>query len=101
MTRVSWETCDDCHDLGRIHVSHAELLADPIGTWRQMWSSTAVAVRWFDHPCDGPNSTRAWAVFGPWGVDEVAHSCLQESHRITPEEAVAALGDLAGGKVAT
>lgn len=92
-----WETCSDCREVGSIHVSRAELEADPIGTWRYLWRLDGVAVRWHDHPCDAVHDPaspderywpRAWAVFGEWGVEEVGHVDMQESHRITPEEAV-------------
>jgi hypothetical protein len=62
-----------------------------------LWRDDSVAIRWHDHPCDAqhdPGSAgpgywpKAWAVFGPWGVDEVGHLHMQESERIAPEEAV-------------
>jgi hypothetical protein len=98
-----WETCAECQAMGKVHVARAELEADPVGTWRQLWRDGSVAVRWFDHPCDArydPRSPderdwpRAWAVFGPWGVDEVGHIDMRESDRIDPGEALTILSRL-------
>lgn len=92
-----WKTCPECHKIGLTHVSRAELEADPIGTWRELWRAGTVAVRWHDHPCDAvhdPDSPderywpKAWAVFGEWGVEEVGHVDMQESHQITPTVAM-------------
>lgn len=85
-----WETCDECRTAGMTHTTREELEADPVGTWRQHWRADSVAVRWYDHPCDAqpgatpdqPEWPKAWAMFGPWGVDEVPHFNMQESHRI-------------------
>lgn len=91
-----WQTCDECRAMGRTHVTREELASDPVGTWRREWRSGAVAVRWHDHPCDAlpgtapdqPDWPKAWAMFGPWGVDELPHSALTESDRITPTVAL-------------
>lgn len=93
-TGDKWETCNECRAIGRKHVTHAELEADPIGTWRREWRSGGLAIRWHDHPCDDP--AKAWAHFGPWGVDELPHSHMQESDRIDPATAFAELTRLAG-----
>lgn len=88
-----------------VHVSRAELEADPIGTWRQLWREDSIAVRWHDHPCDARHDPaspdqrywpKAWALFGPWGVEEVGHVDMQESTRIDPVTALTHLSRLAG-----
>lgn len=89
-----WETCSECLAMGRTHVTQTDLESDPIGTWRRHWRGDELAVRWFDHPCDDP--PKAWAVFTAWGVDEVSHVYMQESTRITTDEAVAELTRIAG-----
>lgn len=81
----SWATCPECHQADMTHATEAELEAEPLGAWRREWRGGGLAMRWFTHPCDDPQ--KPWKLFGPWGVDELAHVDMQESSHISTEEA--------------